>query len=328
MLAKEAKTEVEFATNPNMKSLPLVSIVTPAYNAAAFLSDTIRSVQQQSYKRWEMLVIDDGSTDETAAVVQQWAAKDERIRLISQANSGVSAARNKGVGEAKGELIAFLDADDRWLPDKLTAHVEFMQSHPQASASFARAELIHYDGTTTHRRTNNFAERVAAPSILYTNPTITTSNIVIRKPTFKALGGFDESMRHDEDVELLFRLARQPEFALMGIDRILLQYRLCEDGLSSNLAKMEAGWIALMEKARQSAPSLIEQHYKDAHSTKLQYLARKSLRLNMPAAVGKSFIDRAIAYRRNALYKHPKLIVIALLIYFKLITFNRIKVSI
>lgn len=311
-----------------MNHSPLVSIVTPAYNAAAFLSETIRSAQQQSYRQWEMLVVDDGSTDETAAVVQQYAAKDSRIRLISQANRGVSAARNNGVSEANGELIAFLDADDRWLPEKLAIHVEFMRSHPQASASFAKAELIRYDGTTTHRHTNNFAQCVAVQDILYNNPTITTSNIVIYKSVFQTLGGFDESMGHDEDIELLFRLAHHLDFTLMGIDRILLQYRLCEDGLSSNLNKMEAGWMTLMEKARQSAPDLIEQHYNDAHSAKLQYLARKSLRLNMPAAVGKGFIDRAIAYRWKSLYKQPKLIVIALLIYFKLITFDRVSVSI
>ena len=311
-----------------MDNSPLVSVVVPAYNAADFLGATMQSAIAQSYQHWEMLVVDDGSSDRTPEIVQQKAAEDSRIRLISQPNQGVSVARNVGVSRAKGEIIAFLDADDRWLPDKLAAHVEFMQRHPEASASFARAELIHFDGTTTHRLTNNFSARVAVHSILYTNPTITTSNIVIYKSVFEALGGFDESMRHDEDVELLFRLAYHPDYALMGIDRVLLQYRLCEDGLSSNLAKMESGWMALMEKARQSAPDLIEAHYRDAHSAKLQYLARKSLRLNMPASVGKSFIDRAIAYSGKSLYKQPKTIVIALLVYLKLITFNRLRISI
>ena len=305
-----------------------VSIVTPAYNAAAFLSETIQSVQQQTYSHWEMLIIDDGSTDSTAAIAQQYAAEDDRIQLISQPNSGVSAARNKGVSLSKGELVAFLDADDRWLPEKLATHVEFMRSHSEASASFARAELIHFDGTPTHRNTNNFTQRVAMQDVLYNNPTITTSNIVIYKTVFESLGGFDESMAHDEDIELLFRLIYQPGYALMGIDRILLQYRLCEDGLSSNLAKMEAGWMTLMEKARKLAPSLVEEHYTAAHSAKLQYLARKSLRLNMPAAVGKSFIDRAIAYRWKSLYKQPKMVAIALLVYLKLITFNRFRISI
>ncbi|PZO21740.1 MAG: glucosyl transferase [Leptolyngbya foveolarum] len=311
-----------------MNDLPLVSVVTPAYNAAAFIAETLQSVQQQSYEHWEMVVVDDGSTDETAAIVGRYAAEDTRIRLISQPNGGVSKARNQGVNEAHGELIAFLDADDRWLPDKLTAHVEFMRSHPKASASFARAALIHFDGTATHRTTHNFTEQVAVQAVLYNNPTITTSNIVIYKSVFETLGGFDESMGHDEDIELLFRLTYHPGFELMGLNRILLQYRLCENGLSSNLAKMEAGWMTLMEKARTSAPDLIEQHYSAAHSAKLQYLARKSLRLNMPAAVGMSFINRAIAYRWKSLYKQPKMIAIALLIYLKLITFNQFKISI
>ncbi len=311
-----------------MNSLPLVSVVIPAYNAATFIAETIESVQQQSYEHWEMLVVDDGSTDETAAVVRQYATAEARIRLISQPNGGVSKARNRGVEEAHGELIAFLDADDRWLPDKLAAHVEFMRSHPQASASFARAELIQFDGTATRRTTHNFVEQVAVQDVLYNNPTITTSNIVIYKSVFERLGGFDESMGHDEDIELLFRLTYRSDLALMGLNRILLQYRLCENGLSSNLAKMEAGWMTLMEKARKSAPELIEQHYSAAHSAKLQYLARKSLRLNMPAAVGIGFINRAIAQSWKSLYKQPKMIAIALLIYLKLITFNQFKISI
>ena len=311
-----------------MNDFPLVSVVTPAYNAAAFIAQTIQSVQQQSYEHWEMLIVDDGSTDETAAVVEQYAAAEARIRLISQPNGGVSKARNQGVDEAQGELIAFLDADDRWLPNKLAAHVEFMKSHLKASASFARAEFIHFDGTSTHRTTHNFVEQVAVQDVLYNNPTITTSNIVIYKSVFETLGGFDESMGHDEDIELLFRLTYHPDFVLMGLNCILLQYRLCEDGLSSNLAKMEAGWMTLMEKARKSAPDLIAQHYSAAHSAKLQYLARKSLRLNMPAAVGMSFINRAIAHSWKSLYKQPKMIAIALLIYLKLITFNQFKISI
>ena len=307
---------------------PFFSVVIPAYNAAAFLAETIQSVVSQSYQHWELLVVDDGSTDDTPLIVQQMAAADSRIRLILQKNSGVSVARNCGTDQAKGKLIAFLDADDRWFSEKLAVHAEFMRSHPEASASFARAELINFDGTASHQKTNNFAVCVAAHSILYTNPTITTSNIVIRKSAFEAIGGFDESMRHDEDVDLLFRLAYRAGFKLMGIDRVLLQYRLSAGGLSSNLSKMEAGWVSMMEKVRQEAPELVAQHYSVAHSTKLQYLARKSLRLNMPATVGLSFINRAIAYRWSTLYKQPKMVAIALLIYFKLITFNRFKIKV
>lgn len=311
-----------------MKDSPRISVVVPAYNAADFLVPTLKAVIAQTYQQWEMLVVDDGSSDRTSELVQQMSAADSRIRLIAQSNQGVSAARNTGVREAQSKLIAFLDADDLWLPDKLAAHVAFMEAHPKASASFARVELINFDGTSTQRFTNNFVKQVAAYEVLYANPTITTSNLVIRTAIFEELSGFDETMRHDEDVDFLFRLTYRQDFALMGIDRVLLQYRMRASGLSSNLAKMEAGWIALIEKARQQAPELIEQHYSAAHSAKLQYLARTALRLNLPATVGLPFINRAIAYRWKSLYRWPKMLVIALLIYIKLVTFNKIKLSV
>ena len=107
---------------------PLVSIITPCYNSAGFIAPTINSVLDQTYKNWELIVIDDKSTDDTCAVVDGFCAKNNQVRLIKiEKNGGVSNARNIGLAEAKGKYIAFLDSDDVWLKDKLLDQVAFME---------------------------------------------------------------------------------------------------------------------------------------------------------------------------------------------------------
>lgn len=307
---------------------PLVSAIIPAYNAAQFLSQTIQSVLNQSYRNWELLVVDDGSTDDTAEIVRRYHDIDERVRLISKANGGVSAARNTGVEAAQGELIAFLDADDLWCEDKLKVHVDYSQCHPAVSATFARVELINLDGSSINRLTRSQTGPVDLSTLFYTNPTVTTSNLVVRKNAFLAANGFDESMRHDEDVDFLFRLVHQDDSILSGIGQVLVKYRLHDYGLSSDLAKMEQGWVKLMQKAYQKVPAIVDQHYNAAHSCKLQYLARQTLRLNMPASLGVSFINRAVACDWTSIYKRPKVVVIALLLYLRLATFNTLKINV
>ena len=311
-----------------MTSTPFISVVIPAYNAAVFLPEVIQSVMEQSYSEWELLVIDDGSTDNTATLVSDYSQSDSRVRLISKENGGVSVARNLGTEIAKGELIAFLDSDDLWLKDKLSVHVDYMKSHPQVGVSFSRVELIESDGSTTNKLTDNIVDTLKPQDLFYSNPTVTTSNLVIRKSVFQELDGFDTSMQYNEDIDLLFRLAIQNHWKIEGIDQVLVQYRLHSSGLSSTLKKMEEGWVTLMTKARQKAPSLVDEHYQAAQAAQLQYLARQTLRLNLSAFLGVSFVNRALISNWKNLYKTPKLVGLALLVYLKLATFNVSKFSI
>src|SRR5690625_120229 len=106
---------------------PLVSIITPAYNAARFIGETIESVLAQTYENWEMIIVDDCSTDDTREIVQSYQEKDSRIKLFTlDKNSGSGVARNKAMDEAKGRFIAFLDSDDLWYPEKLRRQIAFM----------------------------------------------------------------------------------------------------------------------------------------------------------------------------------------------------------
>jgi len=318
------------------KQTPAITAVIPAYNAAHYLPMTIQSVIDQSFSNWELLVVDDGSTDETAAVVQCYSEQDSRIQLISKPNGGVSSARNLGAQKASSTLIAFLDADDRWLKEKLSAHVDYMANHPHVGVSYARVELIDAEGESIGKLTNNIADQLLPQDFFYSNPTVTTSNMVIRRDLFLAETGFDGTMQYNEDVDLLLRIAirglgpngeRLPA-QIAAIDRVLVQYRLHESGLSSTLSKMEAGWITLMAKAARSLPELVAKHYNAAYGAQLQYLSRQTLRLNLPASAGIGFANRALRCNGLSLFKNPKMIAIALLIYLKWVTFDRLRITI
>src|SRR5690625_4493762 len=109
---------------------PLISVITPAYNAARFISETIDSVRQQTYLNWEMIIVDDCSTDRTAEIVEEYIQKDHRIHFIQlEKNSGSAIARNTAMDHAKGDFIAFLDSDDLWYPEKLEKQLKFMQKN-------------------------------------------------------------------------------------------------------------------------------------------------------------------------------------------------------
>lgn len=292
-----------------------VSVVIPAYNAAHVLPEAIESVRAQTFTDWELWIVDDGSTDHTQEVVK--AYNDDRIKLIFQTNSGVSAARNHGALRSQGELIAFLDADDRWLLDKLKVHVEFMDLYPDVQVSFARVEFLTVDGVPTNKLTNCPLRNLSAADFLYLNPTVTTSNVVIRRELFEKLKGFDQTINYSEDIELLFRSMQNYGAGIEGIDQVLVRYRVHNTGLSSTLYRMEEGWHQLIEKARMLNPELVDRHYPSAYASYLQYLARQTLRLKSPAAIGVDFVNRALKSDRTFVFKQPKFLLISIAVYLK-----------
>lgn len=133
-----------------MMFTPCVSVITPAYNAARFIGETIRSVQEQDETDWEMVIVDDGSTDNTVAVVTSFAKEDARIRLVRQRNQGPAAARNRALELAKGRFLAFLDSDDLWLPNKLSLQLEVME-RAGAGLSYAAFRRMSSDGSRVGR---------------------------------------------------------------------------------------------------------------------------------------------------------------------------------
>ncbi len=132
----------------NKRTTPLVSVIVPAYNAARFLPESIPSVLAQTWTDFELIVVNDGSTDDTVACVE--AFTDPRIRLVSQANRGLAGARNGGIRAARGSFIALLDADDLWHPEKLARHVAHLQSRPGVGVSYSASAFMDDAGRDMH----------------------------------------------------------------------------------------------------------------------------------------------------------------------------------
>ena len=294
----------------------VISIVMPTYNAAKFIHQTIQSVLNQSLSDFEYLILDDGSSDRSLAIAREYELGDRRIQVFSHPNQGVSATRNRGIKLARGNLIAFLDADDIWFPDKLAAHVEHFQANP--NLAFSRVEFMTLNGEPTGQVSTSRLFHLKPEDFLYENPTSTMSNPVTRAEVFTQVGGFAEDMSYCEDLEWLFRVIchqRQglTPWQIEGIDRILVYYRASPAGLSASLNQMESGWDELIDRARKYAPDLVQQHYGLARAVHLRYLARRAFRLDLPPKAGFDFMHRAIASDWRIFFKEPRRTVLTLL---------------
>lgn len=212
----------------------LVSIVTPAWRAARFVGDTIRSVQAQDYADWEMFVVDDCSPDDTAAVVDSFAAADSRIRIIRQPeNGGPAAARNAAIEAATGRYLAFLDSDDLWLPGKLTRQLEFMRER-RAALSFTEFRRIAEDGRSP-------GKRIRVPDTLgyrelLCNTAIATSTVMVDRPL---AGEFRMKRTYYDDFAAWLEILRRGHVA-HGLREDLMRYRVVGQSVSRNKGKSAA----------------------------------------------------------------------------------------
>jgi Glycosyl transferase family 2 len=285
---------------------PQVSIIMPACNAASVIETAIASVQQQTVQDWHLWVVDDGSSDETATIVQGVQQRDPRIHLLRQPNQGVSVARNQGVHQSQSPYIAFLDADDQWLPDALSHHLQHFAVSPELGVSFGRVEILTAAGQSTGQYSTARLTNLQAQQFLAENPTTTTSNWVIRRAVWQQVGGFTETLNYSEDLAWLLKVCCTTSWKIAGIDRVLTRYRTSQGGLSADLYRMEAGWQQLIAQTRELAPAFVAQHFAQAQAIHLRYLARRAIRLQLPPSVGLDFMGRALQSDWQLLFRQPR----------------------
>jgi len=246
-----------------------VSVVIPAYNVGTYLVEAIKSVLAQTYKDYEVIVINDGSTDETVRLLKPYA---NRINYIYQANKGPARARNIGIKASKGKYIAFLDADDIWLPEKLALQVQLMENYPEIDLVFSDLAPINRNDSTPSflaekkRRTMLSAipsYKVEYGGIIFSRSPflkllrcdfIITSTVLVKKIKVELIGGVDESLRPDGDYDLWLRLAISSVFAYFP--QVLCLKRVREGSITSQILSLEQGGIQLFKKMRKISTSL------------------------------------------------------------------------
>lgn len=212
----------------------MISVVIPCYNQARFLGDAIESVLAQTYRDFEIVVVDDGSTDNTAEVAARYAG----IHYLRQKNQGVEAARNAGLGESSGEYLVFLDADDRLLPGALETGLENLRARPDCAFVYGNCRYISADGTimSSHQPPRVESEHYLA--LLHDCFIWMPGLVMFRRSVFESVAGFDVSLglRNAEDYELYLRIAR--EFPIYGHNEIVAEYRQHEANKSASPASM------------------------------------------------------------------------------------------
>jgi glycosyltransferase involved in cell wall biosynthesis len=222
-----------------MHQPPIVSIVLPTFNRARFIAGALETVLAQTYPHWELIIVIDGSTDETETVIAPYLAKEpQRIRCIRQPNAGLGAARNRALAEANGLYVAFLDDDDRWTPDKLDIQAAFLEAHPEIGLCYARAGA--------------WANPSSFPELLQPFQSIMPSSVMMRTDLLRRVGGF-RPLRHQEDYDLWLRFAQQWRLGL--INRRLMHVAAGERvTLSSDLMRSHRQAIKVLRELR-LAPS-------------------------------------------------------------------------
>ena len=189
--------------------MPAVSVIITTYNRAQYVTKAIESVLAQTYQDWELVIVDDGSSDNTREVVHKYLREDGKVRYVLQSNQGLSAARNKGISETSANLIAFLDDDDWWLPEKLETQVRFMEVHPEFGLSYTLLRIIReidgaIDGSTVipAKMATTFEE-------ILEDSFIPASTVAVRRECLEKISSFKVDAVPQEDLELWLRFVQR-----------------------------------------------------------------------------------------------------------------------
>jgi glycosyltransferase involved in cell wall biosynthesis len=262
--------------------MPLISVIIPAYNAQTTIQKTIESVLNQTFTDFELLVIDDGSQDATLEVVER--ISDQRLKVFSYPNAGVSATRNRGLAKATGELITFLDADDLWTPDKLEAQLDALKANPQAAVAYSWTDYIDECDRILYPGAHVTANGDVYTKLLLSDFLENGSNALIRREALIDVGGFDEALCGPEDWDLFLRLAAKYQFVAVPRPQIL--YRLSTNSISFNLARQEAQCLKVLEREFDRVPASLAHLKQQSLANLYQYLLFRGLAGSLDRQIG------------------------------------------
>lgn len=304
-----------------LKPQPIFSVVVPMYNVSRYVEECIHSILLQSFSNFEIICVDDGCTDDTVSKVLRF--DDERIKIVSQKNRGLSAARNTGINHSRGIYIAFLDSDDFWAANKLSSHLEHFLSNRGVGISYSASSFVDENSKPLGIGQNPKLSGVSTKDIFCRNPIGNGSAPVIKRAALNQIARvdnfsgemricyFDESMRQSEDVECWLRLALNTSWRFAGIGEALTFYRVNSGGLSANLEKQFAAWKYAVEINMPGNQTFFTQWYSLATAYQLRYLSRRATQSgNAKDAI--RLIHKAISIDKRILVEEPARTIISL----------------
>lgn len=249
---------------------PSVSVLIPVYNCAPFLDEALRSVRQQTFTDFECVVVNDGSKDDSLAILQKHAAEDGRMVIVDQPNGGIVSALNNGLARCRGEFIVRMDGDDVCDPDRFERQVRFLQQHPEVGVVGGWAAVIDQEGNQVSTHVHNPKSMSDEPAVIRlpeTDAEIRTGlreseytmlhpTITLRASVIKQLGGYDPTFRVAEDLDLLLRASEITQLA--NLQQVVLQYRRGAVSQTKNWGSEISNWNAKALRAAQSRGVPIE----------------------------------------------------------------------
>ncbi len=249
---------------------PTISVVIPAFNAEKTILETIKSAQKQSFQDFEIIIINDGSTDNTVSLVKN--ISDSRIKVFSYENGGLSVARNRGISRAVGDYIAFLDADDLWTSDKLELQLKALQQHPKAGLAYSWTYFMDEQKQTVHLDRPLYFEGDVHADLLVWNFLAHGSNPLIRKDAINSVGEFNPAVSGAADWDYWLRVAEKWEFTVVRKPQIF--YRLSSTSMSSKVEFMERCQLDVLEQAFERATDDLKSLKKQSMANVYQYSAQ------------------------------------------------------
>ena len=293
--------------------LPTFSVVVPLYNTERYIAETLDSILRQTFADFEVVVVNDASSDRGPEIVQDYMSRDKRVRMVTQDNRGLAGARNSGIRNARGRYIALLDADDLWLPEKLALHKMHLDANPNVAVSFAPSLFIDENGASLGLAQTPKLDGIDAEHVFCRNPVGNGSAAVLRRCalddiafTIETLSGprtcwFDESFRQSEDIELWTRIVAMTQWQFAGVPEPLTLYRVNSGGLSADVEMQFASWRQFRDKLARIAPDLVAKVGQRAEAYQCRYLARRAA-ISGSGAVA---LDLIVTGLRN----HPRMII-------------------
>lgn len=279
-------------------TLPL-SIVIPAYNVEKYIISAVRSALSQTISDLEVIVIDDGSTDETGS--SAGCIKDERLRIIRQQNAGLSAARNAGVQASKGKYVGFLDGDDIWFATKAEEHLKVMDSDPGLGITFSHSAYLDETGQSTGQLLVSTIRHPRLKDMIVRNLVGNGSTPIIRRECLELAGPFDESLHALEDWEMWVRILGKTTFRAALIPLVLTGYRIRTSSMTMDIEK----WTRDCEQAvGRFAP-----HLPEKEETIRASILAENYRITCRKALSAGHYDLAKRLMANALSQYPLLFI-------------------